>query len=110
MISGIPLPSLITLPCRKRAYGGLRLYLFRIVLMTALNANSPRHRITSSCFSESISAARYAEQFEVSSGVGLFSGGAHLTAAVTWTFFSFNPSSMLRERAWLAKPVLYRVL
>src|SRR5207247_3564169 len=107
MISGIPLPSLITLPCRKRAYGGLRLYLFRIVLMTALNANSPRQRIASSCFSESISAVRYVEQFAVSSGVGLLSGAAHLTAAVTWTFFRFNPSSIARERAWMAKPGSY---
>jgi len=67
--------------------------LFRIVLITALKANCPRQRIAFRSFSESISLARYAEQFDVSSTDGLLSGGAHLTAAVTYAPFSFNPSS-----------------
>jgi len=67
--------------------------LTRIVLITALKANCPRQRIAFSSFTASISLARYGEQFVVSSVDGLLSGGAHLTAAVTYAPFSFNPSS-----------------
>ena len=82
-MTGILSPNRMILPCPKLAKGLSSPYLFRIVLMTALNANWPRQRIAFNCVSESISVARYSEQFWVSSGVGLLSGGAHFTTAVT---------------------------
>src|SRR6266581_4680220 len=93
MIRGIPWPSLNTLPWPNFAEDCVRLYLLRVILITALKANCPRQRIAFRSFSDSISLARYAEQFVVSSVDGLLSGGAHLTAAVTYTPFSFSPSS-----------------
>ena len=103
---GIPCLSRSTLPCAKPGYVVLMLYLFRIVLITALKANCPRQRTAFRSLNASISLARYAEQLDVSSGVGLLSGGAHLTAAVTYAFFSLRPSSELFEVGWFAKPVL----
>src|SRR6266705_3337328 len=93
MMIGIPSPSLNILPWPNFAEDFGRLYLFRIVLITALKANCPRQRIAFRSLSESISLARYSEQLLVSSVDGLLSGGAHLTAAVTYAPFSFNPSS-----------------
>src|SRR5437879_13373606 len=83
MIGGIPLPRPNTFPWPNFAEDCGRLYLFRIVLITALKANCPRQRIAFSSLSESISLARYEEQLLVSTVDGLLSGGAHLTAAVT---------------------------
>src|SRR5207247_10271952 len=74
MMTGIPSPSLNTLPWPNFADNRGRLYLFRIVLITALKANCPRQRIVFRSLSESISLARYAEQFVVSSVDGLLSG------------------------------------
>src|SRR5205809_7737939 len=93
MIGGIPSPSLNAFPWPNFAEDCGRLYLFRIVLITVLKANCPRQRIAFKSSSESISVARYAEQFVVSSVDGLLSGGAHLTAAVTYAPFSSSPSS-----------------
>jgi len=92
-MAGIPSPSLNTLPWPNSADNAVRLYLLRIILMTALKANCPRQRIAFRSISDSISLARYSEQLDVSSTDGLLSGGAHLTAAVTYAPFSFNPSS-----------------
>src|SRR2546430_6758293 len=92
MITGISSPSPNTLPWPNFAEDCGRLYLFRIVLITALKANCPRQRIAFRSFNESISLARYAEQCVVSSVDGLLSGGAHLTAAVTYAPSSFSPS------------------
>src|SRR6266581_870853 len=92
-MTGIASPGLNTLPWPNLADDCGRLYFFRIILIVALKANCPRQRIAFRSFSESISLARYAEQFVVSSVDGLFSGGAHLTAAVTYAPFSSSPSS-----------------
>src|SRR5438132_5471301 len=106
MIRGIPSPSLNTLPWPNCADNRGRLYLFRIVLITALKANCPRQRIVFRSLSESISLARYAEQFVVSSVDGLLSGGAHLTAAVTYAPFSSSPSSRFCDVGCFARPIL----
>src|SRR2546430_16682649 len=92
MINGIPSPSLNSFPWPNFAEDCGRLYFFRIVLTTALKANCPRQRIAFRSFNESISLARHAEQCVVSSVDGLLSGGAHLTAAVTYAPASFSPS------------------
>ncbi len=92
-MAGIPSPSLNTLPWPNFADNAVRLYLLRIILMTALKANCPRQRTAFRSISESISLARYPEQFVVSCVVGLLSGGAHFTAAVTNAPFNFSPSS-----------------
>src|SRR5712664_2106551 len=99
-MTGIPSPSLNTRPCEKPADRILRLYLFWIIRFTALKANCPRQRIVIRSFSESISLARYVAQLDVSSIVGLLSGGAHLTAAVTYAPLSVSPSSVLRDVGW----------
>src|SRR5438128_11763543 len=93
MMASIPTPSLNTLPWPNFADNALRLYLLRIILMTELKANCPRQRTAFRSISESISLPRYPEQFVVSRVVGLLSGGAHFTAAVTYAPFSLGPSS-----------------
>src|SRR2546425_3097337 len=97
MIRGIPSPSFNTFPWPNPADNRRSLCLFRIVLITALKANCPRQRIAFRALNESISRARYGEQFDVSSIDGLLSGGAHLTAAVTYAPFSTSPSLELLE-------------
>src|SRR5690349_8247533 len=106
MITGIPTPGFNTFPWPKvpRDFG--RWYFFRIILITALNANCPRQRIVLRSLSESISLVRYVEHLRVSSMEGLFPGGAHLTAAVTYVPFSTRPSSKDRDVGWLARPDL----
>src|SRR3989442_12373648 len=93
MIRGIPSPSLNAFPWLKFAEDCGRLYVFRIVLIAALKANCPRQRSAFRSLTNSISLARYEEQLLVSSVDGLLSGGAHLTAAVTYAPFSSSPSS-----------------
>src|SRR6266480_2471940 len=93
MIRGIPSPSLKAFPWPNFAEDCGRLYLFRFVLITVLKANCPRQRIAFKSSSESISVARYEEQLLVSTVDGLLSGGAHLTAAVTYAPSSFSSSS-----------------
>src|SRR2546428_14188381 len=106
MIRGIPSPNLNTFPWPNLADDRGRLYLPRIILITALKANCPRQRIAFSSLSESISLARNSEQLVVSSVDGLLSGGAHLTAAVTYAPFSFHPSSEFCEVGWFARTTL----
>src|SRR5438552_15216750 len=108
MIGGIPLPRPNIFPWPNFAEDWGRLYLFRIVLITALKANCPRQRIAFRSLSDSISLARYSEQLDVSSTAGLLSGGAHLTAAVTYAPFSFNRSSVFCVVGWFARSILYR--
>ncbi len=66
MMAGIPSPSFNTLPWPNFADNAVRLYLLRIILMTALKANCPRQRTAFRSISESISLARYPEQSVVS--------------------------------------------
>src|SRR2546429_9073651 len=106
MINGIPSPSLNSFPWPNFAEDCERLYLFRIVLITALKAKCPRQRIAFRSFRESISLARYPQQFDVSSTDGLLSGGAHLTAAVTFAPSSLNPSSEFCEVGRFGRPTL----
>src|SRR5438093_12745435 len=93
MMTGIPSPSLNTLPWPNFVDNRGRLYLFRIVLITALKANCPRQRIVFRSLSESISLGRDAEQFGVCSLYGLVLGGADVSAAVTYALFTTCPSS-----------------
>ena len=109
-IAGIPSPNFSTLPWQNAGDGFGRTYLSRIILITVLKANCPRQRIAFKSFSESISLARYSEQLDVSSMVGLLSGGAHLTAAVTNAPFNVRPSPVLFDVGWFAKPVLCKAL
>jgi len=50
--------------------------------MAASQAIFPSARITRFCRSNLHSSLRYPAQFEISSGSGLFPGGAHRTAAL----------------------------
>src|SRR5438128_12076900 len=108
MIRGIPWPSLNTFPWPNLAGSRGRLYLLRIIFITALKANCPRQRIAFRSLSESISLARYREQLLVSAVDGLLSGGAHLTAAVTYASFSLSASSELSDMGCFARPTLQR--
>src|SRR2546427_1634856 len=78
--------------------------------MTELKASWPRHRMTRVSLRRSSSLERYGEQFPTSTGAGLLSGGAHLTAAVKYAFLRVKPSDRLSDNDWLANPALWRAL